>query len=112
MESYIQNYHIFNKFNVSRETYNVLDIYRREVLKKNKEINLIGKNTEENFVKRHIIDSIQAIDFIDINSKICTDIGTGAGLPGIVLAIILRERNIGMKINLYEKINKLKLKIA
>ena len=103
MESYIQNYHIFNKFNVSRETYNVLDIYRREVLKKNKEINLIGKNTEENFVKRHIIDSIQAIDFIDINSKICTDIGTGAGLPGIVLAIILRERNIGMKINLYEK---------
>ena len=46
---------------------------------------------------------MQAIDFIDINSKICTDIVSGAGLPGIVLAIVLKEKNIKMKMNLYEK---------
>ena len=46
---------------------------------------------------------MQAIDFIDINSKICTDIGSGAGLPGIVLAIVLKRKNIKVKMNLYEK---------
>ena len=103
MGTNFNNYQILNKFNVSRETYHILDNFRKLVIKENKLINLISHKTEANFVERHIIDCAQAIDFIDINSKICTDIGTGAGLPGIVLAIILRERNIGMKINLYEK---------
>ena len=45
------------------------------------------------------------ITFIDKNNKICTDLGSGAGLPGIVLAIVLRDKNINMKMNLYEKSN-------
>jgi len=94
---------IIGKFNVSRETYNILLDFKKSVIKKNREINLVSKKTEGNFVERHIIDCMQAIDFIDINSKICTDVGSGAGLPGIVLAIVLKEKKIKMKMNLYEK---------
>tara|TARA_B100001996_G_scaffold210453_1_gene161499 strand:- start:958 stop:1590 length:633 start_codon:yes stop_codon:yes gene_type:complete len=103
METDFKNYSKFSKFNVSRETYKILNIYKKLVIEKNKEINLISINTIENFLERHILDCIQAIDFIDINSKKCTDIGSGAGLPGLVLAIILKERNISMETVLYEK---------
>ena len=54
-------------------------------------------------MNRHIIDCVQVIDLIDINSKTCTDIGSGAGLPGIVLSILIRDKKIDMKMNLYEK---------
>ena len=99
------NYQILSKFSVSRETYYILDEFRELVLHKNKEINLVSVKTVDNFVERHIIDCVQAIDFIDKNNKICTDLGSGAGLPGIVLAIVLRDKNINMKMNLYEKSN-------
>ena len=94
---------IISKFNVSRETYNILNIYKEAVIEKNTEINLISKTTINNFTERHIIDCMQAIDFIDINSKTCTDIGAGAGLPGLVIAIMLKGKNVDMKLNLYEK---------
>jgi len=103
MESEFQNNPIFNQLNVSRETYNILSMFKEEVIRKNEEINLISKSTVDNFTERHIIDCMQAFDFIDINSKKCTDIGSGAGLPGLVLAIVLREKKTKMKINLYEK---------
>ena len=101
----LDNYQILDKFNVSRETYYILDEFRELVLHKNKEINLVSVKTVDNFVERHIIDCAQAIDFIDKNNKVCTDLGSGAGLPGIVLAIVLRDKNINMKMNLYEKSN-------
>jgi len=103
MEYNLNIYQLLNKFSVSRETSNDLNKYMELVIQKNKKINLISKKTEENFIKRHIIDCAQAIDFIDINNKKCTDIGSGAGLPGIVLAIIIKGRNINMETNLYEK---------
>tara|TARA_B100001245_G_C22698407_1_gene340431 strand:- start:41 stop:673 length:633 start_codon:yes stop_codon:yes gene_type:complete len=103
MASDLNNYKKLNKFNVPRETYNILDNFRKLVIDKNREINLISRNTEDNFIERHIIDCAQAIDFIDLNSKKCTDIGSGAGLPGLVLAIVLREKKIKIKMNLYEK---------
>ncbi|SVC57959.1 uncharacterized protein METZ01_LOCUS310813, partial [marine metagenome] len=53
------------------------------LLEKNKEINLISGTTEKNSRERHIIDSAQIIDFIDKNDDLCTDIGSGSGLPGI-----------------------------
>ena len=105
MDINLDSYQILDKFNVSRETYSILDEFRELVLRKNKEINLVSVRTVDNFVKRHIIDCAQAIDFINKNNKICTDLGSGAGLPGIVLAIVLRDKNINMKMNLYEKSN-------
>jgi len=99
----LKNYQALNKFNVSRETYHILGQFRDIVVEKNKKLNLVGKKTINNFEERHIIDCAQAIDFIDIKHNTCTDIGSGAGLPGIVLAIVLKGKNIQMKMNLFEK---------
>ena len=94
---------ILKKLNVSRETFSNLELYKKLVLEENEKINLISAKTTENFVERHIIDCAQVIDFIDINNKTCTDLGSGAGLPGIIMAVLLRDRKIDIKINLYEK---------
>ena len=103
MDQNYDNYLILDKFNVSRETFSELDEFKELIIKKNKEINLISSKTINNLKNRHIIDCAQVIDLIDINSKTCTDIGSGAGLPGIVLSIILKGKKIDMKMNLYEK---------
>jgi len=103
MDQNHDNYLILDKFNVPRETFLQLDEFKELIIKKNKEINLISTKTIDNLNNRHIIDCAQVIDLIDINSKICTDIGSGAGLPGIVLSIILKGKKIAMKMNLYEK---------
>lgn len=94
------------KFNldVSRETLERLDEYSKDIILKNKEINLISKSTESSIKSRHIADSMQTIDFIDKNDiKICTDLGSGAGLPGIVLGIIMRLKKPNFKVIFYEK---------
>ena len=103
MDENYDNYLILDKFNVPRETFLELDEFKELIIEKNKEINLISPKTINNLKSRHIIDCAQVIDLIDINSKICTDIGSGAGLPGIVLSIILKGKKIDMKMNLYEK---------
>ena len=90
--------------NVSRETLDELNNYSLSILKKNKYINLISSSTEKSINTRHIADSAQIIDFIDKNDiKICTDLGSGAGLPGIVLAILMKHKNPEFKVIFYEK---------
>jgi len=89
--------------NVSRETFPELEKFRSLIIEKNKVISLISANSETISRERHIIDSAQAIDFIEKNDKICTDIGSGSGLPGIVLAIIMKHKKSDMKFHLYEK---------
>jgi len=90
--------------NVSRETFLELNYYSQLILKKNKDINLISKNTENSINTRHIIDCAQVIDFIDKKDiKVCTDIGSGAGLPGVVISILMKERNKLFKMIFYEK---------
>ena len=90
--------------NVSRETLDELNKYSLSILKKNKEINLISASTEKSINTRHITDSAQVIDFIDKNDvKICTDLGSGAGLPGIVLAILMKPKKPEFKVIFYEK---------
>ena len=90
--------------NVSRETLKELEDYSMSIITKNKDINLIGSSTEKSINTRHIYDSAQTIDFID-NLKIntCTDLGSGAGLPGIVLAILMKPKNPKFKLIFYEK---------
>ena len=90
--------------NVSRETLKDLDDYSHEIISKNKIINLISRNTENSIKQRHIIDSAQTIDFVDKNDIIvCTDIGSGAGLPGIVLGILMKTKKPIFKVIFYEK---------
>ena len=90
--------------NVSRETLNELENFSEAILKKNNTINLISKNTENSIKNRHIEDSAQTIDFINKNDiKTCTDLGSGAGLPGIVLGILMKPKKPGFKLIFYEK---------
>ena len=90
--------------NVSRETFKELEEYALSIIRKNKEINLISSNTEKSINIRHILDSAQTIDLIEeSNINVCTDIGSGAGFPGIVLAILMKHKKPLFKVVLYEK---------
>ena len=90
--------------NVSRETLIELELYKNSIISKNQSLNLISKSTEKLINTRHIEDSAQTIDFIDKNDiKICTDLGSGAGLPGIVLGILMKSKKPMFKLIFYEK---------
>ena len=104
-EEILNSYSRLNSLNVSRETYIDFEIFISMIIEKNKEINIISKESAKNEVirNRHIIDSAQIIDFIDLNCNSTTDLGTGGGMPGIIIAIILKKMKKDMKINLYEK---------
>ena len=88
---------------VSRETIRSLEKYEKLLIKFNKKLNLVGKSTISEIWHRHFLDSFQLIDFIDKNDKMLLDLGSGAGFPGIVVAIIAEERKIPLKIKLIEK---------
>ena len=103
IDSNFIEYSKLEPLNVSRETYPELEVFRSLILEKNKDINLISTDSEANSRERHIIDSAQIIDFIDKNDNVCTDIGSGSGLPGIVLAIIMKHKKSKMEFHLYEK---------
>ena len=101
----INFYSKLSRFNVSRETILDFENYISMILEKNKKINLISKkNIEKNeIIERHIVDSAQIIDIVNFNSNTTTDIGSGSGLPGIIIAIILKNLKKDMKVKLYEK---------
>ena len=93
-----------NSQNVSRETLKELEDYASSIIQRNKKINLISLTSEKSINTRHIYDSAQTIDFIDKNDvKICTDLGSGAGLPGIVLGILMKPKKPLFKLIFYEK---------
>ena len=91
---------------VSRETITSLKKYEDILTKTNKSQNLIGNSTINDIWTRHFLDSAQVIDFIDKNDKTLIDIGSGAGFPGLVLAITSKDRKIPLKIKLIEKSSK------
>ncbi len=91
--------------NVSRETCFDFESLISMIREKNKQINIISKKTAEisEIRKRHIIDSAQIVDFIDLNSNTTCDLGSGGGMPGLVIAIIMKKLKNSLRINLYEK---------
>ena len=106
IESNFKKYSPLEKLNVSRETFPVLEEFRSLLVNENQKINLISKSTVKDSINRHILDSAQIIDIIDKNSKSCIDLGSGSGLPGIVLAIIFKKKGSKIKFELYEKSQK------
>ena len=105
MDEILKKYTLLNNRNVSRETLLEFDQFIHMIQKKNKEINIISKKTAINELirDRHIVDSAQIIEFIDLKSNIVTDIGTGGGMPGIIISIMLKKLKNSVKVHLHEK---------
>ena len=101
----LNSYSKISNLNVSRETCNELESLISMIQKKNREINIISKKMHQKDVirERHIIDSAQIIDFVDLNYNTTCDLGTGGGMPGLIVAIVMKKLKNQMKINLYEK---------
>ena len=106
MENQILNsYSKISSLNVSRETCNDLENLISMIQEKNRKINLISREMfeKEEIRERHIIDSAQIIDFVDLNTNTTCDLGTGGGMPGLIVAIVMKKLKNDMKISLYEK---------
>jgi len=105
MEEILKKYSLINHLNVSRETILDFENFITMIIEKNRQINIISKESCKKDIirERHLIDSTQVIDFVDLNTNTTTDLGTGGGFPGIVLAIMLKNNKKKIKINLYEK---------
>jgi 16S rRNA (guanine527-N7)-methyltransferase len=101
----LNSYSRIPNLDVSRETCNDLETLILMIQEKNKEINIISKKMREKELirERHIIDSAQIIDFIDLNCNTTCDLGTGGGMPGLIIAIVMKNKKNNMKVNLYEK---------
>ena len=93
---------LLRKLNYTHQDIEKLNKFHDELLKYNKKYNLISKSTENEIWSRHILDSAQIVNFIDFRQSCSlSDLGTGAGFPGIVLAIF--NKNNKFHVKLYEK---------
>ena len=102
---FLNSYSKIPNLNVSRETCNDFECLISMILEKNKEINIISKKIQQkdDIRERHIIDSAQIIDFVNLNCNTTCDLGTGGGMPGLIVAIVMKKIKNSMKVNLYEK---------
>ena len=101
----LNSYSKISNLDVSRETCNELETLISMIQEKNKEINIISREMfeKDQIRHRHIIDSAQIIDFVDLNCNTTCDLGTGGGMPGLIVAIVMKKIKNDMKISLYEK---------
>ena len=78
---------VLNKIQVDK-----IDFYLSSIIKHNKHTNLIGKSTIENIWDRHVLDCLQLTKHITNKKLKILDLGTGAGLPGVLLSIVGYQR--------------------
>ena len=90
-----------HQLNFSEKNIFDIKIFIIELLKANKKHNFISKSTENVIWHRHILDSAQLVKFIDFSKGSLSDLGTGAGFPGLILAIFNKNKDFHVK--LYEK---------
>ena len=87
--------------NFNENSIKKLKLFSDSLILANTKHNFISKSTENNIWQRHILDSAQLVKFIDFKSGSLSDLGSGAGLPGIILAIFNENKNFNVK--LFEK---------
>ena len=91
------------KLNFNEKKINKIDLFVNNVLAYNQKYNLISVNTEKEIWGRHVLDSAQLVKYIDSDQfKSLSDLGTGAGFPGIVISIYFSDFN-KFHVKLYEK---------
>ena len=79
---------IVSEFVLNKTQVDKIDFYLSSIIEHNKHTNLIGKSTIENIWDRHVLDCLQLTKYI-INKKLkILDLGTGAGLPGVLFSIV------------------------
>ena len=94
--SFLQNHLNYSSKNISD-----IKVFVDELLKANKKHNFISKSTENIIWHRHILDSAQLVKFIDFSKGSLSDLGSGAGFPGIILALFNKKKDFHVK--LFEK---------
>ena len=90
-----------NQLNFSIKSIEILKIFVNELIIANKRHNFISKSTEDDIWHRHILDSAQLVKFVDFSKASLSDLGSGAGFPGLVLSIFNNNKNFQVK--LFEK---------
>ena len=90
-----------NQLNYSAKSISDIKIFINELLKANKKHNFISKSSENVIWHRHVLDSAQLVKFIDFSKGSLSDLGSGAGFPGLILALFNKNKNFHVK--LYEK---------
>jgi len=81
----------------------LIELFVQEVLSYNQKYNLISRNSEKDIWNRHVLDSAQLVKHIDHkNFNSLSDLGTGAGFPGIILSIFYSDI-LTFHVKLYEK---------
>jgi 16S rRNA (guanine527-N7)-methyltransferase len=95
-----------DSYNVSRETSQKIADFIALLQKWNEKMNLVSKNSLSEVWVRHVLDSMQLIKHINPTDKTIVDIGSGSGFPGIVLAVLLQEKQPNTKVFLIESITK------
>ena len=90
-----------NQLNYSSKSISDIKIFVDELLKANKKHNFISKSTENHVWHRHVLDSAQLVKFIDFSKGSLSDLGSGAGFPGLILALFNKNKDFHVK--LYEK---------
>ena len=88
MKNLLKEYFEENKFNCSEEQLDQFVKYYEMLLEYNKVMNLTAITEKHDVFSKHFIDSVQVMKFFDFNEKKIIDLGTGAGFPGIPLAIL------------------------
>tara|TARA_B100001093_G_scaffold419371_1_gene410927 strand:- start:100 stop:711 length:612 start_codon:yes stop_codon:yes gene_type:complete len=79
---------IVSEFDLSKKQVDKVESYLSSIIKHNKHTNIVGKSTIENFWNRHVLDCLQLTKHITNKKLKIIDLGTGAGLPGILLSIV------------------------
>lgn len=92
--------------NVSRETIELLRVYEKSLHEWQTKFNLVSNASLEDAWNRHFLDSIQLFKFIPEGAKSLCDFGSGAGFPGMVLAVLAAEKTPYLKVSLIESIRK------
>ena len=97
---------LLETFNVSRESLEKLRRYVTELLYWQKSINLISPATVNQIWHRHICDGLQLCDHLSGEETLIVDIGSGAGIPGIPLAVWLAEKSMAAQVVMIESNSK------
>ena len=93
-------------YNVSRETFDKLKHYQSMLIEWQDKFNLVSSSTLEDAWNRHFLDSAQLFSLIPNQAKILYDFGSGAGFPGMVLAIMANEKMPNLQVSLIESTTK------